>query len=207
VKNAEQFLDGTFLVISGDVLTDINLSKALSFHKQNGATATIVLTRVPNPIEYGIVITNKEGIIKQFLEKPGWGEVFSDTINSGIYILEPDVLKQIKPETEVDFSKNLFPKLLEQNESLYGYVAEGYWCDIGNTVQYLQANRDALQGCLKVKIPGRETDGVWVEKGAEIESDVDIQPPTLIGANTRVRKKSRICGLSVIGDACMEGRL
>ena len=84
VKNAEQFLDDTFLVISGDVLTDIDLSKALSFHKQSGAVATIVLTRVPNPVEYGIVITDKTGRVKQFLEKPGWGEVFSDTVNAGI---------------------------------------------------------------------------------------------------------------------------
>jgi len=200
VKNAERFLDGTFLVISGDVLTDINLSKALNFHRQRGATATVVLTRVPNPIEYGIVITDKEGRVKQFLEKPGWGEVFSDTINAGIYILEPDVLKQVKPETEVDFSKNLFPKLLEQNEPLYGYVAEGYWYDIGNTVQYLQANRDALQGRLKVKILGRETNRVWVEEGAEIESDVEINPPALVGAKTRLCKKSVISDFSIIGE-------
>jgi len=200
VKNAEQYLDNTFLVISGDVLTDINLSKALTFHRQSGSIATIVLTKVPNPIEYGIVITDKEGRVKQFLEKPGWGEVFSDTINSGIYILEPDVLKQVKPETEVDFSKNLFPKLLEQNEPLYGYIAEGYWCDIGNTVQYFQANRDALQGHLKVKIPGRETNGVWIEKNAEIEDSVEIQSPALIGAKTRVCKKSVISGFSILGD-------
>jgi len=200
VKNAEQFLSGTFLVLSGDVLTDINLSKALDFHRQSGAVATIVLTRVPNPIEYGIVITDKTGRVKQFLEKPGWGEVFSDTINSGIYILEPEVLKHVKPEAEVDFSKHLFPKLLEQGEPLYGYVAEGYWCDIGNPGQYLQTNQDALQGRLKVKIPGRETNGVWVDKGAEIEDRVEIRPPALIGAKTRIRAGSVISELSIIGD-------
>lgn len=200
VKNAEQFLDKTFVVVSGDVLTDINLSKALDFHKQSGATATIVLTRVPNPIEYGIVITDKKGRVKQFLEKPGWGEVFSDTINSGIYILEPEVLKHVQSEAEVDFSKHLFPRLLQQGEPLYGYVAEGYWCDIGNPGQYLQANHDALQGRLKVKVPGREENGVWVDKSAEIEDKAEIQAPALIGAKTRIRAKSVIGELSIIGD-------
>jgi mannose-1-phosphate guanylyltransferase/phosphomannomutase len=200
VKNAEQFLGDTFAVISGDVLTDINLSEALGFHKRNGALATIALTRVPNPVEYGIVITDKTGRVKQFLEKPGWGEVFSDTVNAGIYILEPEVLKQIKPSTEVDFSKNLFPKLLEQGEPLYGYIAEGYWCDIGNPGQYLQANQDALKGRLKLKIPGRETNGVWVDKGTDIEDYVEIQPPALIGAKTRIRAKAHVSEFSIIGD-------
>jgi len=200
VKNAEQFLDGTFVVISGDVLTDINLSKALSFHKQSGAVATIILTRVPNPVEYGIVITDKTGRVKQFLEKPGWGEVFSDTINAGIYILEQEVLKHVTLGTEVDFSKHLFPKLLEQGEPLYGYAAEGYWCDIGNSGQYLQANQDALQGRVNVKIPGHEKNGVWVEKDADIEDESGILPPALIGAKTRIRAKSMIGEFSIIGN-------
>ncbi len=200
VKNAEQFLDGTFLVLSGDVLTDINLSNALSFHKQNKAMATIVLTRVPNPVEYGIVITDKSGRVKQFLEKPGWGEVFSDTVNAGIYILEPEVLKHVKPGADADFSKNLFPKLLEQGEPLYGYIAEGYWCDIGNPGQYLQANQDALKGRLKVKIPGRETKGVWVDDNADIEDYVEILQPAVIGAKTRIRAKSSLSEFSVIGN-------
>jgi len=200
VKNAERYLDGTFVVFSGDVLTDINLSKALNFHKQSGASATIVLTRVPNPTEYGIVITEKTGRIKQFLEKPGWGEVFSDTINSGIYILESDVLKHVKTDMEFDFSRHLFPKLLESSELLYGYTADGYWCDIGNPVQYLQANHDALQGRLKVKIPGRETKGIWIDKDAEIEDYVEIKEPALVGSKTRIRKNSSIGSLSVIGD-------
>ena len=200
VKNAEQFIDDTFLVISGDVLTDINLSEVLHFHKQNAALATIVLTRVPNPVEYGIVITDKSGRVRQFLEKPGWGEVFSDTVNAGIYILEPEALKQIKPSTEVDFSKNLFPKLLEQGDPLYGYTTDGYWCDIGNPGQYLQANQDALKGRLKLKIPGRETNGVWVDKNTDIEDYVEIQPPALIGAKARIRAKAQVSEFSIIGD-------
>jgi len=200
VKNAEHYLDGTFVVFSGDVLTDIDLSKALNFHKRTGASATIVLTHVPNPTEYGIVITEKTGQVKKFLEKPGWGEVFSDTINAGIYILEPDVLKHVKTDREFDFSKDLFPKLLELEQPLYGYTADGYWCDIGSPTQYLQANQDALQGRLKLKIPGQESNGVWISEGAEIEDYTEIKEPALIGSKTRIRKNSSIGSLSIIGD-------
>ena len=200
VKNTEQHLNGTFAVFSGDVLTDIDLTKALTFHKQKGSVATIVLTRVPNPTEYGIVNTDNTGRIKQFLEKPSWGEVFSDAINSGIYILEPEVLKHIKTDTETDFSKHLFPKLLELGEPLYGYAADGYWCDIGNPIQYLQANQDALQGRLKVKIPGHETNGVWIDENAEIEDYVEIKEPALIGNKARIRQKSTIGSYTIIGN-------
>ena len=200
VKNAERYLDGTFAVFSGDVLTDVNLAKALNFHKKSGALATIVLTQVSDPTDYGIVITDKTGKIKQFLEKPGWGEVFSDTINSGIYILEPEALKHVRTDMEFDFSKNLFPALLELGEPLYGYASDGYWCDIGNPVQYLQANHDALQRRLKVKIPGRETNGVWIDEHAEIEDYVEIKEPALIGNKTRIREKASIGPFSVIGN-------
>ena len=200
VKQAEKLLNQPFLVFSGDVLSDIDLSKAIRFHQRKSALATIVLTRVPNPIEYGVVITDEEGRIKQFLEKPGWGEVFSDTINTGIYVLEPEALKQVKPATEFDFSKDLFPKLLEMGEPLYGYVADGYWCDIGNPIQYLQANHDALRGLIKLKIPGRQKDGIWIDSGAEVEENVEIRPPVLIGRNCRIRNGARIWEFSAIGD-------
>jgi mannose-1-phosphate guanylyltransferase/phosphomannomutase len=200
VKNAERFLDDTFVVFSGDVLTDINLSEALSFHKKAGSVATIALTRVSDPTDYGIVITHDSGHIKRFLEKPSWGEVFSDTINSGIYILEPEVLKHVRTDMEVDFSKNLFPALLELGEPLYGYAAEGYWCDIGNPLQYLQANHDALQGRLKVKILGRETNGVWIGEDAEIEDYVEIMEPALIGSKARIREKTSVGSFSIIGN-------
>lgn len=200
VKQAENLLDQTFLVFSGDVLSDIDLSKAIRFHQRKGAVATIVVTRVPNPIEFGVVITDEEGRIKQFLEKPGWGEVFSDTINTGIYVLEPEILKQVKPDTEFDFSKDLFPKLLEMGEPLYGYVADGYWCDIGNPIQYLQANHDALRSLIKLKIPGRQKDGIWIDSGAEVADNVEIRPPVLIGRNCRIRDGARVWEFSAIGD-------
>ena len=133
VKNTESKLKGEpFIIISGDVLTDFDLAKAIKFHKDNKAMATLVLTKVENPLEYGVVMTGEDGKIIRFLEKPSWGEVFSDTINTGIYILEPEILDLIPEKTEFDFSKDLFPLMLEKKLPLYGYIADGYWKDIGS---------------------------------------------------------------------------
>ena len=130
VKNAASFLDDTFMVISGDCLTDIDLTAAIEFHRRKKALVTIVLTPQENPLEYGVVMVNDEGRIIRFLEKPGWGEVFSDTVNTGIYILEPEVLDYIPPGKKFDFSRDLFPLLMEEGRPLYGCVLPGYWCDI-----------------------------------------------------------------------------
>ncbi|HYB92841.1 MAG TPA: sugar phosphate nucleotidyltransferase, partial [archaeon] len=200
VKKVEKNFKDIFLVISGDIITDIKLKDAVKFHKKHGAAATIVLTRVLNPIEYGIVITDNDGKIEKFLEKPSWGEVFSDTINAGIYILEPEVLKYIKPDEPFDFGKQLFPLLLKEKEPLYGYVAEGYWCDIGNPQQYAEANRDALSGKLRVKIPGKQIgDKVWIGEKTALEKGVEISGPVLIGDNCRIRTGARISE-SIIGN-------
>lgn len=139
VKNAEEFLDDTFIVISGDALTDFKLNQAVEFHREQGALATLVLTRVDCPLEYGVVITEEEGRIKRFLEKPGWGEVFSDTVNTGIYILEPEVLGYFEKGEFFDFSKDLFPLLLRKKKPLHGVILPGYWCDIG--IFYTEVNK------------------------------------------------------------------
>jgi mannose-1-phosphate guanylyltransferase/phosphomannomutase len=134
VKLAEEHLEGErVLVISGDALTDCDLSRVLEFHENNGAEATMVLKSVENPLDFGIVITEEDGRISRFLEKPAWGQVFSDTVNTGIYVLEPTALAEIPSEGEYDFSKELFPKLLEAGRPLYGYVTEDYWEDIGTS--------------------------------------------------------------------------
>jgi mannose-1-phosphate guanylyltransferase/phosphomannomutase len=201
VKRLEQLLEGTFLVISGDVLTDINLSEVVEFHKKRGAIATITLTRVPNPLEYGVVITNEDGKIENFLEKPGWGEVFSDTVNAGIYVLEPEALKYVKSGQEFDFSKQLFPLLLKQREALYGYTSTGYWCDIGSVQQYLQAHRDILSKKVKLKVPGKEIENsLWVGEGALLENDVFVKAPAIIGRASRIRGGVKVKEFSVIGN-------
>ncbi|MDE5108015.1 MAG: nucleotidyltransferase family protein, partial [Trichodesmium sp. St17_bin3_1_1] len=143
VKNIAQLLDGTFLVISGDTITDFDLSAAIEFHQKHKSKATLILTRVNNPIGFGVVITNEEQRIKRFLEKPSTSEVFSDTVNTGTYILEPEVLDYLPANQECDFSKELFPLLLDKNEPMYGYVAEGYWCDVGHLDAYRKAQYDA----------------------------------------------------------------
>ncbi|MDQ0285942.1 mannose-1-phosphate guanylyltransferase/phosphomannomutase [Desulfofundulus luciae] len=204
VKNAREFLDETFLVISGDALTDLDLSRAVEFHRRQGAMATLVLTRVSCPLEYGVVITRPDGLITQFLEKPAWGEVFSDTVNTGIYVLEPEVLEYIEPGRMVDFSKDLFPLLLREKKPLFGVVLPGYWCDIGNLQQYLQAHQDVLSGRVKITIPGREIQpGVWVGDGADISTGAHITGPVLIGGGCYIGPGAKIDPFSVLGEGCL----
>ncbi len=152
VKAAAKHLDERFVIISGDLLTDFDLSKALDFHEQKQAQATLALTSVADPLQFGVVITDNQGRISQFLEKPDWGEVFSDTINTGIYILEPEVLDLIPVGENYDWSKDVFPAMLAQKTALFGCILKGYWADIGHTDAYLDASRDLCAGKIKVEI-------------------------------------------------------
>lgn len=200
VKNSSSLLGETFLVISGDALTDIDLNRVVEFHRRKKAMVTITLIRVENPLEFGIVVTDAEGRIERFLEKPNWGQVFSDTINTGIYVLEPEVLDFIPEGQAYDFSKDLFPRLLEEGYPLYGYVAEGYWCDIGNFEQYVAAHRDILDGKVKIDIPGfRMAENVWVGEGVDIEPGAEIRGPSVLGDHCKVEAGSRIREYTVLG--------
>lgn len=205
VKKVETYLsDDTFLLISGDALTDFDLTKAVNFHKERGAMATVVLTRVENPLEFGVVITDEEDKIRRFVEKPSWGEVFSDTINTGIYVLEPDIFSYMEPGKVYDFSKHLFPALLEEEKPLYGYVTGGYWCDIGNLHQYRQAQQDLLQGKVKASCPGEQRErGLWVGEGSEISPEAELNRPLVIGRNCRIKAGVVLDEFTVIGDNCI----
>ncbi len=204
VKNAEDFLDDTFIVISGDALTDIDLKSAMDFHRKKGSMATLVLKRVDIPLEYGVVVTDEEGRIIRFLEKPSWGEVFSDTVNTGIYILSAEVLGYIKKGEIFDFSKDLFPTLLQEKKPMYGYITENYWCDIGDLRAYIQAHIDILDGKVNIEIPGKEIrEKVWIGEGCQIDEGVTIEPYCVIGQNVHIRKEAYIGSYSVIGDSCM----
>jgi mannose-1-phosphate guanylyltransferase / phosphomannomutase len=156
VRNAGDLIEGErVLVISGDVLTDFDLGAALREHEARQAEATIALTSVENPLAFGIVIADREtGRIERFLEKPTWGEVFSDTINTGIYILEPDALARVPVQTDFDFSKDLFPQMLREGAGLFGHLSDGYWRDVGNLEEYRRANADVLSGTVDVALPG-----------------------------------------------------
>jgi mannose-1-phosphate guanylyltransferase/phosphomannomutase len=200
VKNAEDVLTEPFLVISGDALTDFNLSDIIRFHRDRKAVATLTLAHVSNPLEYGVIITDEQGHITDFLEKPSWGEVFSDTINTGIYVLDPKIFSYFPRDKVYDFSQDLFPKLLANGEPIYGYVAEGYWCDIGNLATYMQANADMLQGQVKMPLPGSDIGGrVWAEEGVEIAPDAQIFGPVFLGRDSKIRGGVIIHGPSVVG--------
>ncbi|MFQ3678392.1 MAG: nucleotidyltransferase family protein, partial [Fimbriimonadaceae bacterium] len=121
VKKAESLIgNDTFLIISGDALTDCDLSKAIAFHKAKKAVATLILYHVPNPLEFGVVITDDDGRVIRFLEKPTWSEVFSDTVNTGMYILEPEVFERMEPGRQYDWSQDIFPEILRSGEPIYG---------------------------------------------------------------------------------------
>ncbi|HXZ82936.1 MAG TPA: sugar phosphate nucleotidyltransferase [Acidimicrobiales bacterium] len=200
VRNAREQLDERFLVISGDVLTDIELDELVRFHDEAGAEVTLALKPMENPLEFGIVITDDKGRIERFLEKPTWGRVFSDRINTGIYVLDPVVLDHIAPDRPVDFSAEVFPELLEAGHPLYGFTTERYWEDVGTLDEYLKAHDDILEGKVAVDIdafPLRQ--GVWVGEGAEIDPAATIEAPTLIGDNCRIGPGARIGAYTVLG--------
>lgn len=201
VKNVCDLLNETFLVISGDSITDFDLQKAIAFHQAKGAKATIVLTRVPNPIEFGVVITDETGKIVRFLEKPSTSEIFSDTVNTGIYILEPAVLDYLPEGCEQDFSKDLFPKLLDNNEPLYGYVAEGYWCDVGHLDAYRAAQYDALEGKVKIDHAYPEiAAGVRVGANSFVHPSATLSAPIVVGSNCRIGARALLAPGTVVGD-------
>lgn len=201
VKNIAELLDDTFLVISGDSITDFDLRAAIAFHKAHNSKATLVLTRVPNPLEFGVVITDENYRINRFLEKPSSSEIFSDTVNTGIYILEPEVLDYLPENQETDFSKDLFPQLLAEGEPMYGYIAEGYWCDVGHLDIYREAHYDGLYRKVKLNFAYEElSPGIWKGQNTYIDPSVRIEPPVLIGSNCRIGPRVQIDGGTVLGD-------
>jgi len=200
VKNAEDQLTEPFLVISGDALTDYNLTDIIRYHHEKKALATLTLAHVPNPLEYGVIITNEEGHITQFLEKPSWGEVFSDTINTGIYVLDPQIFAYFEKNKQYDFSQELFPLMLNKGDPIYGYIANGYWCDVGNLPEYMRANADVLQGRVDVEIPAKNMGGnIWCEEGVEIDEDAQLYGPIYLAHDCKIKSGAIVHGPSTIG--------
>jgi mannose-1-phosphate guanylyltransferase / phosphomannomutase len=202
VKLAEEALDEPFVVISGDALCDIDLTSLVRFHQEKEALVTIALKSVDNPLEFGIVVTDEDGRIERFLEKPSWAQVFTDTINTGIYVVQPEVLREIPPDEPYDWSKQLFPLLLEKGRTLYGWVAEGYWQDIGNLEQYRQANFDALDERVRLNVPGIRLRGnVWIGEGVALEDVGSVAGPALIGNYCRIDPTAEVGAYSVLGSS------
>jgi mannose-1-phosphate guanylyltransferase/phosphomannomutase len=202
VKNAESALRGeTFLVLSGDALTDADLTSMVEFHRDNGALVTVGLKSVPDPLEYGIVVCDPNGRVNRFLEKPTWGQVFSDTVNTGIYVMEPEVLAEVAADAEVDWSADVFPRLLSAGAPVYGYRFDGYWEDVGTLESYRQAHIDVLNGEVQVEIDAFQVSpGVWLGEGAEVDPDVEISGPVLLGDYSRVEAGAQLRAYAVLGD-------
>lgn len=157
-------------------------------------------------MEYGLVIVDEDKRIIRFLEKPNWGEVFSDTINTGIYILEPEVFQYYRKGENFDFSKDLFPRLLKDGVPMYGYVAKEYWCDIGDLGTYINTHKDILDGKDRLSILGEShEDGIWIGRGSIIEKGAKLFPPIYIGRNTTIKTNARLEPYTVIGNNCLIG--
>lgn len=205
VRACLDFLKGEdCLIISGDAVCDFDFSEALRFHREKQSDVTILLNRQDNPTEYGLVQTDPEGRIQRFLEKPAWSEVFTNVVNTGIYLLSPSVLEQIPPNQPFDFSKALFPMLLKNGRRLYGYEPDGYWCDIGDTAAYLRCTMDALNGRFRLQReatrPGFPPT-VWVHPEAVIQPGAQLGPNVWVGAGAYVGENS------MVADSIVEGTL
>ena len=200
VRNAMSELDDTFLVIAGDVITDIDLTDIVQAHRKKEAFASIALKRVENPVDFGIVITRDDGSIERFLEKPTWGQVFSDTVNTGIYVLEPGIFEFIPGEQSVDFSGDVFPAVLEKGLPLFGHVVDGYWEDVGTLEAYHAVHREILDGRVGIELPGFEVrEGVRIGEGADLSPEAKIEGPVLIGDNCRVEAGAELQPYTVLG--------
>jgi NDP-sugar pyrophosphorylase family protein len=185
-RNAAGLINKTTVVLNGDVLTDIDLNEVIQFHRERGALATIVLTPVPNPTAYGLVESDSEGRVLRFLEKPKPEEVTCDTINAGIYILEPRVLDYIPEGDPFMFEYGVFPKLLERGEPFYAYIWRGYWRDIGTSSSYLQANLDVIAREVKLLDITEKKRGEKFDETVEIDSTSIVDPSCTVKAGVQI---------------------
>ena len=204
VKRSQAFFgDETFLVVGGDDISDIDLSGLMRLHRDKKAASTIATTVVEDPSQFGIVVTDADGRITRFLEKPKGGDVFSNTANTGVYVFEPDVFDLIPPETFWGFGNNVFPSLLASGRPLYGFATTSYWKDVGNLQVYRQTNFDALAGLVHLDIPLREESGVWWGENIQMDPTTEIGSSVAIGNDVTVGAGAKILENTVIGDGCV----
>ena len=202
VKKVQKFIgDETFIVISGDALTDIDLGRLIEQHRRAGGIATLALKKVEDPSSFGVVILDKNNRILGFQEKPEPGEELSNLCNCGIYIFEPEVFDHIPKDTFYDYGKQVFPDFVSREIRFHGFEIDGYWNDVGSLDQYRIGNFDALTGKVDVEIPGREVkEDIFVGEGTSIAGSAILKPPILLGSNCRVGEKVSLTGPLVIGD-------
>lgn len=201
LRRIQPLLNSTFVVISGDAATDFDLKASLDFHMKKSAIATMLLYESENPSLFGVVESAEDGLIKRFVEKPKPSEVFANTINTGVYVFEPEVLSYVPCDAPYDFSRDVFPLLLQNQEPFYSYRAEGYWCDVGSLAQYRNVHFDALAGKIKLNLPAtRITNGIWVGEDAELHPSVKLRSPLYVGNGAQIGKNSELGKFAVVGD-------
>ncbi len=206
VKLKQNFFKKTFIVTSGDGLTDIDLKKAVEYHKEKKAIATVVLKPIDMHLEYGVVEVDSNNRIKNFYEKPSLDKIFTNLVNTGIYVFEPEVFKFIPENKFYDFGSQLLPKLVKQNLPVYGYITKEYWCDVGNLSEYRKANHDCMDGKISIKISGKQIrKRIWVGKNTIIPKSVRFHPPCIIGDNVKLGENCVIGNYTVIGNNCIIG--
>ncbi len=194
------------IVFNGDILTDINLEKMIKFHKEKKAKVTLALTKVEDPTHYGLVITDKDQRVLEFREKPSWEQVTVNTINAGIYIIDPSIFKLAPAGKEFSFERQLYPMLLEKGERIFGYITDAYWMDIGDPVKYLKAHHDILSGDVMAVIPGNKISAnIWTGENAVISGSARVRGPALIGDNSSVSDDAVLDEFVVLGEGVKIG--
>ncbi len=207
VKSNAKFLGGdTFLVMSGDALTDIDLTGLIAAHRRYGSIATMAVKEVSDPSLYGVVVADDEDRVVGFQEKPTREEARSRLCNCGIYVFEPAILDEIAEGQFDDFGKRVFPDLLRKGVPFYAHAVRSYWSDVGNLGEYMRGNGDALARRVDIDIPGLEVrPGVWIDDEAQLAASARIEPPVVIGRQCRIGEAAVIEGPCVIGEECIVG--
>ncbi len=199
VKNVERYLDETFLVLNGDTFTDLDIITMIDFHRERKAKVTIAVTPVDDPTSYGLIETDAQYRVTRFLEKPSQGEVTTNMINAGTYIMEPDVITPILPRVKVSFEREVFPQLLAEGKPIYAYSSPAYWMDIGTPEKYLQLHRDLLSGRYRQYALDKE---VLIGEQSIVHPAAQIKGPVVIGANCSIGRQVKLTGPVVIGTGC-----
>lgn len=201
VKNAQYLLDDTFVVISGDALTNIDLTDLIKFHKNSKTLATLAVYNLSDPVDYGVISLNHRNQITRFQEKPSRGSVMSDYVNTGIYVLEPNILDYFETNVPFDFASDLFPMVHGEGNPLYGYIARGYWCDVGNISEYMRATANALEGEVEGLDLGRHLgNGIWAGRDIKLAPNAHLEGPIYLGNSVQVKSGAVIRGPTVIRD-------